>query len=160
MCYRNLAIHDSIFNQEILPTNYKIYRRDRNRRGGGVLIAVRNEIPSGIIDTLELITIEVELAKKFQITCLYIPPASCDQYQQEVLSSIGSLSTLGDFNCPDINWSTLTAPSPFSSALCDQFYSLNLVQIVTDPTHKLGNILDLIATNVPDCLANLTVNTA
>ncbi len=105
------------------------------------------------------------MANKFHISCLYIPPASSDEYQQDVLSSIGSLATtkdsilLGDFNCPDANWSTLTAPSPFSSAVCNQLYSRNLIQIVTEPTHKHGNILDLITTNVPDSLINLTVNT-
>jgi len=37
---------DSIYDQEILPTNFTIYHKDRDSRGGGVMIAVRNNIHS------------------------------------------------------------------------------------------------------------------
>ena len=40
---------------------------------------------------------------------------------------------LGDFNCPDINWSTMSATSPFSLALCNVMFCLNYVQIVSEP---------------------------
>ncbi len=44
--------------------------------------------------------------------------------------------------------------------LCDTLFSLNLVQLVTEPTHIHGNILDIIATNVPQRIVNLEVNTS
>ncbi len=88
------------------------------------------------------------------------------RYISKVLTAITSLDTskptllLGDFNCPDINWSIMTASSHFSSSLCDTLFSLNLVQLVTEPTHIHGNILDIIATNVPQRIVNLEVNTS
>ena len=48
-----------------------------------------------------------------------ITPNCNDDYQQEVLRSINSLNTecdtilVGDFHCPDINWSTISATTPF-----------------------------------------------
>ena len=40
---------DMIFDLEILPTNFTIYRKDRNSRGGGVMIAISNKIHSELI---------------------------------------------------------------------------------------------------------------
>ena len=38
--------YGSLYNNEILPAIFTIYRRDRCTRGGGVLIAVSNAISS------------------------------------------------------------------------------------------------------------------
>jgi len=35
---------DSVFDNEILPTNYIIFRKDRSSRGGGILLAINNRI--------------------------------------------------------------------------------------------------------------------
>ena len=138
-------------------------------RGGGVLIAVKHNLPSHVIvkhKSIELISVELDLSPKLLIICLYIPPMCCDEYQREVSRSINSLPAtcdtiiLGDFNCPDINWSTLNASTPFSSSLCNQLYSLNYVQLVTEPTHIHGNTLDLILTNSPHRLQNIDVSTS
>ena len=51
---------------------------------------------------------------------------------------------LGDFNFPSINWQTLLGTSEASSLFCDFVYNNNLDQLVTEPTHVKGNILDLI----------------
>ena len=41
---------DFIFDQEILPTNYCIFRKDRHSRGGGVMIAVRDTISATAVN--------------------------------------------------------------------------------------------------------------
>ena len=51
-------LEDSISNSEIFLSNYSVYRKDRNRQGGGVFIAVRTDIPSceiNIVSSLEII---------------------------------------------------------------------------------------------------------
>ena len=122
----------SVYKNEILPANITIYLRDRCTRGGGVLIAVSNAISSRLVhssDTVELIAVELGLVPKVLLCCLYIPPASSDQYLLHVLDSIDSLCTdndiilTGDFNAPDINWLNLSASSSFSSSLCDSLYA-------------------------------------
>ena len=35
---------DTILDAELFPPNYVVYRKDRNRKGGGVLLAVRDKI--------------------------------------------------------------------------------------------------------------------
>ena len=146
-CVSETWLNETIYDNEILPSNYTIYRNDRRSRGGGVLIAVSNSIPSKIIERytgIEMISVELELSPKLLIVCLYIPPNCSDEYQQDVLRSIQSLHThndvilLGDLNAPDVNWSTLSASSPFSSSLCNAFYSNNYIQMVTQPTHHKG----------------------
>ena len=65
---------------------------------------------------------------------------------------------MGDFNCPDIQWSTLSSTSPLSSALCDFVFAHNVYQAVEFPTHTMGNVLDLVLTNSADLLTNVTVS--
>ena len=52
----------SIFNSEIFPDFYNIYRKDRNRHGGGVFIMVKDNLP-----TSEIIS---ESPVKFQLLWL------------------------------------------------------------------------------------------
>ena len=62
---------------------------------------------------------------------------------------------MGDFNCPDIDWDTLSGFSHFSSLLCDLIFELNLTQFVDIPTHVKGNILDLIIANSTELVSNI-----
>ena len=115
-----------IYNSEILPTNYLIYRKDRKSRGGGVLIAVNDKIPSKLIlkhPLLELLSVELSLNPKLILICLYIPPNCSDDYKREVINYLYSLPEddlilLGDLNIPDIDWDTLNASTPFSQQVC------------------------------------------
>ena len=52
----------SIWDNEILPHGFTIYRNDRKTRGGGVLMAVKNSIPSELLITpgnIEAIAIRI-----------------------------------------------------------------------------------------------------
>ena len=64
---------------------------------------------------------------------------------------------LGDFNLPNISWSTLTGSSPVSDLFCDFVFEHNLFQLVTLPTHQKGNILDLVLTDSPDSISTPSV---
>lgn len=68
------------------------------------------------------------------------------------------LFLVGDFNMPDINWHNLTSNSPTSRQFCDLVFALNLSQLVLNPTHVLGGILDLVITNPPELIENLSVD--
>ena len=161
-------LNNTIYDSKI-PHNYAIHRKDRSSRGGGILVAIRNDLPSVTTSkhqSIKLISVELHLSPKIQIVCIYIPPNCNDDYQQEVLRSINSLNTdcdtilVGDFNCPDINWSTLSATTPFSISLCNKLFSKNFIQLVNEPTHCQGNTLDLILTNSPHRLQNVQVQSS
>ena len=111
-----------------------------------------------------MISVELDLSPKLFITCLYVPPNCSNSYQQEVLNYLSTLDNdnntilLGDFNIPEINWSTLNATSPFSHSFCNLTHSANFIQLITEPTHKLGNTLDLVLTNAPHRIQNLHID--
>ena len=59
---------------------------------------------------------------------------------------------------PDINWHTLTGLSTVSMRLCDLTFDHNLAQLINQPTHICGNILDLALTNGNDKISLLKVH--
>ena len=67
---------------------------------------------------------------------------------------------LGNLNHPLIDWPSLTGNSDSGSIRCDCFFNLNLSQLVTEPTHSGGNILDIVATNNPQAITSLSINAA
>ena len=143
ICITETWLNDTIANTEILPTSYTIYRNDRINRGG-VLIAVKDSIPLQIClisDTIEMITVNLNISPKLTLACLYIPPNCSTEYQRETLNSLSNLQSnsnaviLGDLNAPDIDWHTHTAGTPFSRDLCNTLHHLNYMQLVSVPTH-------------------------
>ena len=48
--------------------------------------------------------------------------------------------------------------SPVSAKFCEIIFDLNLCQLVSEPTHIHGNILDLVLTNNPDNIVDLIVH--
>ena len=131
------------------------------------MIAVADSIPSKVVPTdpkIEMVTVAL-FNTPLLLSCIYMPPNSCDSYCSDVLTCIASVVSgnssaiiTGDFNMPDINWQTLSASSPSSLSFCDLIFSLNLKQLVTQSTHTHGNILDLVMTNEENLVHDLQVN--
>ena len=48
--------------------------------------------------------------------------------------------------------------APLSIRFCDIIFDLNLTQLINQPTHITGNILDLILTSSPDSIFNLHIH--
>ena len=74
-------LDDSILNSEIFPPGFSVYRNDRNRHGGGVLILVKNTIASSQLhldSSPELVWIRVHTGnnKDIIIASFYCPPHS------------------------------------------------------------------------------------
>ena len=77
-------LNDNISNNEIFPTGYNVIRKDRSsgKRGGGVLIALLNNINYNLVslgawsNELEIAAVEIELnnTKKSLICACYRPP--------------------------------------------------------------------------------------
>ena len=114
---------------------------------------------------MELIIVELTLTKPVYVCCVYLPPppdvALVSSLFHHLTLSVpeGSpLLLLGDFNLPDIDWSSLSASSLPSRSLCDELFSLNYAQLVTCPTHASGNTLDLVVTNIPEAVCDLSVS--
>ena len=149
-------LSNNILDGEVLPTNYTIYRCDRVSKGGGVLLAVKHDLPSVqllLSSEIESIAVKITSNKSFIVCVVYVPPVVDDTYYKHLSDLLFSLPLdenvliLGDFNLPDIDWDLLSGGTRFSSGFCDLTVDLNLRQLVASSTHKAGNILDLILIN-------------
>uniref|UniRef100_A0A1X7UGR0 Endonuclease/exonuclease/phosphatase domain-containing protein n=1 Tax=Amphimedon queenslandica TaxID=400682 RepID=A0A1X7UGR0_AMPQE len=135
--------HPNVSDKEILPVNYTVYRNDRDSRGGGVLLAISDSICSKQIESphSECLIVKVYTYQPFILCLVYAPPTSDSTYFSSLLDYIAPFATLsdtvilGDFNCPDINWASLTATNSSSQLLCDFVFQYDLCQIVEQPTH-------------------------
>ena len=43
-------LDSSVLNAEVFPNHYNVYRKDRNKYGGGVFIIIRESIPSSQLE--------------------------------------------------------------------------------------------------------------
>ena len=88
-----LVITETKLDETYTNSQFKIdgfsspYRLDRNREGGGIIVFIREDIPSKILtkhtlpEDIEAILIEINLRKnKFMLLATYHPPSQSDQY--------------------------------------------------------------------------------
>ena len=66
---------------------------------------------------------------------------------QHSLCDTRKVVILGGFNALDIDWLTFSSETAKSELLCDFLFDNNLLQLIQEPTHALGNILDLVITD-------------
>lgn len=158
-------LHSGIPNGLLDPNGkYNIVRRDRPvQRGGGVCIMIDKKLPYYEVlcdtdDVVELIAIDVVLDScKYRFINVYRPPtrrADASPDIKALLSGLKKLCSvkwpvtiLGDFNCPDINWSDFTSPCDgVQDKLLDCFCEFGMTQLVNTVTCN-DHILDLVLTN-------------
>ena len=120
-------------NKPIKIRGYKIFQKDRNARGGGVLIAVHKNIPSTplIVNTqLEVVACTVFFNNyKLNICNFYLPDHAHVDYDiiTNILNSISEPKIiLGDFNAKHISWGSPES-CPRGILLTDCFLDNNLL---------------------------------
>lgn len=161
---------ENVLSSELFPKGFNVYRRDRSStcpdtRGGGVLLAIDDSIPSRRRQDLEpqceIIVCELVpyKSKKVAIILCY-RPQTCNILTftvgvQEALTKVSKeyehVCMLGDFNLSGVKWTADPIIATGSErTLCDTIAGFSLTQINYVVSNKFGNILDLIFTNVPD----------
>ena len=132
-----------------------------------MLIAISKLLKSRQLPTnkaLEAVMVEIE--SRTILTCIYVQPNCTEDYFDRLLACIHSLPdgqdllVVGDFNLPDINWKTLSGMGTHGRDFCDCVFEKNLTQVLLEPTHKLGNTLDLLLSNCPDRISSLWIDSA
>ena len=159
-----------VLDSEILPSNFHIYRKDRevtcsNKRGGGILLGIDNRWSSTRMlefeNNSEIMVCKIQPpsgATIAMILCYRPPNADKDTFTQcldDILSKVtkcySHVCVLGDFNLPDINWSTSSINlCAGDSNFVDVIDTHALEQINMVPSNKHGNVLDLVFTNSRD----------
>ena len=164
----------SISNPEIFPSNYNVIRKDRNRHGGGVLIAVSNLFQIEKIDIQD--NTESLFVKILSKDCTHIiishyrPPGQGIDYTRRFTNSLSNIFSRypdsrfilgGDFNLPHVDWTShsVLPENPYkqiSRLFLDKLSDLGLHQIINEPTRTTDHsstILDLLITNHVDLIS-------
>ena len=153
------------------PNNPKKYRK----HGGGILIGHRLDIDiestevSSVKALAEILTINFKLpsGKKLNISTFYrVGNLGLDNFEsvKKYLTTLATKKKLdkhiliGDLNFPEISWPDPTTSVELHRKFIDLLMlDLNHSQLVDKPTHKNGNILDLLFTNIPEQIKEVTV---
>ena len=154
-------LNSSIGDSVICPDGYSVVRSDRmSRHGGGCMVLHKNttnittvNIPT--CNNFEILCIDVYVNKaSIRFICVYLPPASSTEVVMSLCNVISSLLInsptyiVGDFNLPNINWKIPFSSGNKSHDIFLSFCNNNaLTQLLTEPTHEKGNILDLLICN-------------
>lgn len=166
----------AIQDDEILPDDYVVYRKDRLNSGhGGALIAVKRTLKSSHLSKLdteaEAVWVSLDTGKeKLLLGSAYRRPKSTEVENKglqhslwlasEIQDNFDATLLMGDFNLM-IDWGV--TPKPLDSVACDflsSFYDLFLTQLVLQATRIAGgcrSILDLVLCSVPDIVCNLRI---
>jgi len=126
LCITKTHLDPSYKNDMILDSSHKhIYRVDRDRHGGGVLLALSPNLSQEQIFfensffPIEVVCVRIGCSRnrdEFFVLCLYISPKLTRQALEpldDLLSLMSSdfpgskLLVVGDFNFPDIDWKNL-----------------------------------------------------
>lgn len=152
-------LNDTVFDSEFVPTGYSSYRKDRDGRGGGVSILFKSTLrifPMSDIPNVECIFCKAYYGNvRYVIAAMYRPPSSTvsvlDDLKQYLYTNVklgDRIILSGDFNLPNIDWSTfsLEKHDALGEAMLDIAFSFDLLQIVEQSTRIQGSsqsVLDL-----------------
>ena len=169
---------NSISTHSVFPSDFNVFRKDRDEHGGGVFVAVHNSL---IVSNCPEFDVDCELlwcslqftnAKPLFIASFYRPPNNRKQDLDQLRQSLSKLMTQhrrshpniiigGDFNLPDINWESGTTTNPCTSnhqELLDLLLENSLSQVIREVTRPASsNILDLLITSNPALVSDVNV---
>ena len=161
---------DRVPDEDIELENYKLYRKDRAGRAGGVCLYITSSLPCerkyNLEDnSLELVWIEIKLIpKSILVGVCYRPPNMTRQQANDFIENMqislnkamchgaDSIYLLGDFNDRCTDWAGKHPDSELKENLKDMTMSFGLQQLINEPTYMTktsANLLDLIFTDSP-----------
>lgn len=167
-------LSESVHSSELFPSEYQVFRRDRDALasgkldGGGSLIAVRNTLPaaeqvSWRSDVEDLwVTVNCGNSMRLHLCCVYLPcndVVALDCFLSNIVNIVNAhqddlVLVCGDFNIPSINWLNTDSVSLLpadqndirSSRLADAMSLCNLNQY-NSVGNSMGRTLDLVLSN-------------
>ena len=172
-------LNQSHATYSIFPKNYTVLRKDRDQNGGGVLIAVKDDIvfsePTFLADIdgeAKWVCLEFANSKPMYLCSYYIPETSdgsaCLEQMKEALCRIYTkhkcspplIHIAGDLNLGDIDWDTMKPTCARSAShhnkLIDLLDEFGMQNMQTEPSRPAsGKCLDLVITNMPVSVSNI-----
>ena len=162
-------LDSSIPDVHIIPSGYTVFRRDRNRHGGGIIVLVRNSITAVHRKDLErdckMLWLELHASRGVvNLVTYYHQPTTITDSLHSLHSAVAAVCSsspiivCGDFNVPDVDWIT-TSPkvkSLLPQTLCQLVHDNFFSQLLSSPTRG-GNILDLLLTSHPHFISSVQI---
>jgi hypothetical protein len=149
------------------PPSFTVFRSDRPTHGGGVLIAVRQELAAFPVllspSDIECCACVIPRRQGYLgfVSCYRLPSAQLSTLTTALQDSrlpLGRLFIAGDFNLPSLTWdsSAHLPASPDTSSVQDFMASFSLDQFVLSPTRG-SHFLDLLFSNIDPALISCSV---
>ena len=146
---------------EFAVDGYKLFRQDRNERGGGLIIYIHDDLPhrnliefSGNYEGIEYLSFEfIMKSRKWYISYIYRPPRISDHHLNELLKRLSDtficndnvFVAFGDLNCNFLR----------DNCLCDLCEVCDLHCLIKSPTccksENNPSLVDVFLTNKPRC---------
>ena len=168
--YKVFRLDRSRFTHPPDPHNERKFRRN----GGGVLIGIKHDIDieSKVIPVkckAEILSVELtdKLGRKKIISTFYrVGTLGADNHEniKQHLNTIRrrrcvqELVLVGDLNLPSVDWDQGLSSDLTEQLFVDTFNDLSLQQLVREPTHLRGNVLDIILSDQPANISNIVVD--
>ena len=167
-------LSDAIPNSLIDPENeYNVIRKDRKAsRGGGVCLLIRKNVLTHVVNVaagnLEVVAADVYYSNfSYRLIGVYRKPGYLSDDVNYVADLIACLTRLcdttlpviitGDFNCPDIDWATMSAPRDgVQNHIAEFINDSGLSQLVSKPT-RCRNIIDLLIVSQPILVSQVNI---
>ena len=158
------------FKAEYVIEGYRLFNTDRagNRKGGGVVIYVKDRIRCGIKTEIktcnesETVWVEIKNDRKSLVLGLIYRTPGLDRFNSKIIydeitkaARANTVCIVGDFNFRNINWENLTGDLE-SEDFLDMVQDNFLYQHGRESTRG-NNILDLVFSNRENTVAGLEV---
>ena len=162
--------HDGILDSEICFDSFNLFRRDRTdgRKGGGVMLFVRDNIPAvnvtdNVIGNNESVWVKIGFNDnvEMRIGVCYRSPNIDDEENKCLMDTIRFFSSdvvviMGDFNHRDIDWKRWHSDSSKGQEFLEVVNDLFLTQHVNEKTRG-SNILDLVFSSESGLVEDLEI---
>lgn len=152
-------LNSDIYDSEFLPKNYRVLRKDRDRRGGGVAIIYKDSLqvlrmPDVPVGESLFCKLYVENVR-YILGVVYRPPSSpvtflegLEEYLHRYVKTEDKIILAGDFNLPDIDWYNFYSQTSLqtNNTMLNIAFTFDLLQVVDDYTRIQNDskaILDL-----------------
>ena len=161
-------IGDDFDDNELLGSDFSVIRLDRKKGAGGVLLALNNNsaemkllgYSTGPGESI-CATIQLSCFTTFNLILFYRPPSeySLENFESLLLDNPSKHQNImfGDLNLPDLDWASNHKGSVkvksrkfgFHKRALEIINLASMKQFVHQPTHRCGNILDLLLVSKP-----------